>query len=170
MRGMFMCDNSLPAPRSKVWNVYSRTCLKQYDCDRGLVLNERDYWIRQGHALGHFNLGTGCRYWITEVIELDSSVLDRFYCIVIRKHKFYYYPKHLVECGCNAIVNPYWLSSWFRKLTPVSPISVDYHLELRIVMISCFVRIKTTFSTSWYSEYKTVWKTPIGNQATCTNN
>ena len=37
------------------------------------------YWIRQGHTLGHFNVGTGCRYWITEVIELDDIVVDMFY-------------------------------------------------------------------------------------------
>ena len=39
------------------------------------------YWIRQGHTLGHFNVGTGCKYWITKVIELDNIVLERFYCV-----------------------------------------------------------------------------------------
>ena len=26
------------------------------------------------------DVGTGCKYWITEVIELDNIVLDKFYC------------------------------------------------------------------------------------------
>ena len=47
----------------------------------GSVLNSGGYRIRQGHTLGHFNVRTGCKYWITEVIDLDSIVLERFYCI-----------------------------------------------------------------------------------------
>ena len=27
-------------------------------------------------ALGHFNVETGCKYWIMEVIELDNIVWD----------------------------------------------------------------------------------------------
>ena len=46
----------------------------------GSVLNYRGHWIRHGHTMGHFNVGSGCRYWITEVIELGSIVFDMFYC------------------------------------------------------------------------------------------
>ena len=46
----------------------------------GSVLNYMGYWIREGQTLGHFNVGTGCKYWITEVIDLESIVLDMIYC------------------------------------------------------------------------------------------
>ena len=43
------------------------------------VIELNKFWIEYGP-----NVGAGCRYWITEVIELDNIVLDRFYCINTR--------------------------------------------------------------------------------------
>ena len=77
------------------------------------------YWIRHGHTLGHFNVGTGCKYWITEVIELDSIVLDMFYCTW-----------SISIVATTPPLHHYFKGSGGTTITTTSPTVVDGDLEV----------------------------------------
>jgi hypothetical protein len=94
-----------------------------------------EYWIREFYWIEYGpNVGTRCRYWITEVIELDSIVLDKFYCNGQTK-------------STNKMI-----SSLFIKLVNENCTNWDEHLHT-VLYVYCTTFKVTTGHTSFQLVY-----------------
>ena len=116
----------------------------------------RGYWIRQGHTLGHFNVGTGCKYWITEVIELDGIISDKFYCIYYNMDDSLLLSQTIITTSatnrsqyCVVFLRWYILICYMTSMKQWMPPMLHEHILLALCECEFLNKRSTIYSHYW---------------------